>query len=44
VLVEARCERREGRKTWIRAEVRDGDGVVCAEGEGLFVDVPASRL
>jgi thioesterase superfamily protein 4 len=30
-------ERSGGRKMWLRANVEDGEGRVCAEGEGLFV-------
>lgn len=37
----ARTVRREGRKEWVRAEIRQcegGEEVVCAEGEALFVE------
>lgn len=39
VAVVARCGRREGRKFWLEAEVRDGDSVVLARGEALWIKV-----
>lgn len=53
LVVAARYTKREGRKDWIYAEVRqqgDGQGsgngeeVVCATGEALFVVPKASRM
>jgi acyl-coenzyme A thioesterase PaaI-like protein len=39
----ARLREREGRKLWIEGEATS-DGDRFAEGEGLFITVPASRL
>lgn len=39
VLVTARVTRQEGRKTFMRAEIIDEKGTVCAIGEGLYVDI-----
>lgn len=53
VQVVAWYEKREGRKQWINAEIRQavgggeddcGEVVVCASGEGLFVVPRGSRL
>jgi thioesterase superfamily protein 4 len=44
VLVEAMVEKREGRKTWLKARVVDKEGNECVTGEGMFVDVPNSRM
>lgn len=53
VQVVAWYEKREGRKDWIQAEVRQnvgggeddaGEVVVCSKGEGLFVVPRESRL
>lgn len=53
VQVLAWYERREGRKDWIKAEVRqssgggeddEGEVVVCDRAEGLFVVPRGSRL
>jgi acyl-coenzyme A thioesterase THEM4 len=44
ILVDARVEKREGRKTWLRSTIIDAKGVECASAESLFVDVPASRM
>jgi acyl-coenzyme A thioesterase THEM4 len=44
VLVEATVEKREGRKTWFKARVVDAEGKECVTGEGMFVDVPNSRM
>ncbi|GAB7362077.1 hypothetical protein MBLNU230_g2111t1 [Neophaeotheca triangularis] len=53
LIAIAKYEKREGRKMWITAEVRqrigqaedyDGDDVLCATGEALFVEPKASRL
>jgi acyl-coenzyme A thioesterase PaaI-like protein len=38
VQVSARVERREGRKRWASAELRDGEGALVAEGRALFVE------
>ncbi|KAK6586050.1 hypothetical protein PZA11_001107 [Diplocarpon coronariae] len=40
VLVRAWVERVEGRKIFGRGVVEDGEGVVCASGEALFLSVP----
>ena len=37
VAVVARCRKREGRKFWLDAEVRDGEGVVLAKGEAVWI-------
>jgi len=53
LVVTARYVRREGRKEWIYAEVTqhlgpggddDGEEVVCATGEALFVQPKSSKL
>ncbi|KAK5135936.1 hypothetical protein LTR08_004394 [Meristemomyces frigidus] len=53
LVVTARYVRREGRKEWICAEVKQhesfgeddyGEVVVCATAEGLFVEPKGSRL
>lgn len=38
LAVTARFDREEGRKRYLRAELRDGD-VLCAEAEGLFIEL-----
>jgi len=38
VHVSARVERREGRKRWAVAELRDDQGALVAEGRALFVE------
>jgi acyl-coenzyme A thioesterase PaaI-like protein len=38
LTVDARFEREEGRKRYLRAELRHGD-VLCAEAEGLFIEL-----
>lgn len=38
VHVSARVDRREGRKSWVAAELRDEDGELVAEGRGLLVE------
>lgn len=40
---EGKVERREGRKVFTTATLRDGE-VLCAEAEGLFIQVDFSRL
>lgn len=37
VAVRAWVTRREGRKRWLRADIRDEAGALCAEAEGLFI-------
>jgi acyl-coenzyme A thioesterase PaaI-like protein len=37
VAVVARCKKREGRKFWLEAEVRDGKGAVLAKGEAVWI-------
>ena len=37
VAIVARCGRREGRKFWLEAEVRDGRGVAMARGKAVWV-------
>lgn len=53
LIVTARYTKKEGRKEWIYAEIRqrhgaeedyDGDEVVCATGEALFIEPKQSRL
>jgi thioesterase superfamily protein 4 len=39
VLVTAEVTRQEGRKTFMRAEVIDEKGTICAIGEGLYIDI-----
>jgi acyl-coenzyme A thioesterase PaaI-like protein len=34
------CERVDGRKLYLRGEIRDGEKL-CAEGHGMFLEVPA---
>jgi acyl-coenzyme A thioesterase PaaI-like protein len=43
VVVEAEAARREGKRLIIKARLIDEKGV-CAEGEGVWVDVPSTRL
>jgi acyl-coenzyme A thioesterase PaaI-like protein len=40
VQVSARVERREARKRWAAAELRDDSGDLVAEGRALFVEPP----
>ncbi len=42
--LEARIERVEGRKVWTRGELRDGEGGLFAEAEGLFVRLDPERF
>lgn len=53
MMVTARYEKREGRKEWIVAEVKQREGageddegveVVCARGEGLMISPKTSKL
>jgi uncharacterized protein (TIGR00369 family) len=45
VLLRAWVEERSaGRKMWVRANVEDGEGGVCTEGEGLFIVVDRGKL
>lgn len=53
LMVVARYVKRQGRKEWIHAEVKqyldhgeddDGEEVVCATGEAIFVEPKASKL
>lgn len=37
VVVVVRCVKREGRKFWLNAEVKDGEGAVLAKGEALWI-------
>ncbi|KAI5812015.1 thioesterase superfamily protein [Pyronema omphalodes] len=37
VVVRARCMKREGRKFWAEAKMEDGEGMVLATAEALFV-------
>jgi uncharacterized protein (TIGR00369 family) len=37
--IEGRLMRSEGRKHWIEADIRDGNGIVLAHGKGLFMEV-----
>jgi acyl-coenzyme A thioesterase PaaI-like protein len=37
VAVVARCRKKEGRKFWLDAEVRDGNGGVLAKGEAVWI-------
>lgn len=39
VAVVARCTKREGRKFWLDAEVKDGVGAVLAKGEALWIKI-----
>ena len=36
---EGRVVRSEGRKHWVEAEIRDAEGMVLAQGKGLFLEV-----
>ncbi|KAF2665953.1 hypothetical protein BT63DRAFT_427740 [Microthyrium microscopicum] len=49
VLVGARCTKKEGRKTFVSAQVvqwqeEQGKEVVCAECEGMYLEVKETRL
>jgi len=44
VVVETWLDKKEGRKTWLRTSIKDDKGVECVTAEGLFVDVPKSRM
>lgn len=37
VAVLARCSRREGRKFWLEAEIRDSLGATLAKGEAVWI-------
>ena len=39
VLCKAKVDKKEGRKMWGRGTIEDGEGVVLATGEALFVVV-----
>lgn len=39
VAVVTRCRKREGRKFWLDAEVRDGEGGVLAKGEAVWIQL-----
>jgi acyl-coenzyme A thioesterase PaaI-like protein len=39
LLVESRLVKKEGRKLWTEAEVKDENGVVLASAEALFISV-----
>jgi acyl-CoA thioesterase FadM len=43
MAITVRREREEGRKVWLRAEVRQGEEVVCAKGEALWIGVVVGR-
>jgi acyl-coenzyme A thioesterase PaaI-like protein len=44
VMAVAECTKKEGRKTFVRATVVDETGKECAIGEGMFIEVPETRL
>ena len=53
VLVTARYTKREGRKEWIHAEIKQhishgeddyGEEIVCATGDALFIEPRASKM
>jgi acyl-coenzyme A thioesterase PaaI-like protein len=47
VVVAVRSVRKEGRKEWMVAEMRqeqDGEVVLCARGEGLFVEARGAKI
>jgi acyl-coenzyme A thioesterase PaaI-like protein len=46
-VIEVRSVRKEGRKEWMLAEMRqeqEGKVVLCARGEGLFVEARGSKI
>jgi acyl-coenzyme A thioesterase PaaI-like protein len=43
IAVQAWCRKREGRKFWCEAEMRDSEGVVMAKGEALWIRVGRSE-
>ena len=44
IMVEAILDKKDGRKTWLKARVVDENGKDCVTAEGMFLDVPASRM
>jgi len=44
VMAIAECTKKEGRKTFVRAAVVDETGKECVIGEGMFIEVPETRL
>ena len=43
VAVVARYRKREGRKFWLDAEVKDGEGWVLAKGEAIWITLGKSE-
>lgn len=39
-LVNARCREKEGKKFVLEAEIKDGEGVVLARADSVWVQVP----
>ena len=43
IRMEGRVMRREGRKLWTEAELKNGDGRVLAKATGVFVEISAAQ-
>lgn len=43
LLARAWLEKKEGRKMWGRGTIEDGEGIVYADGEALFIVVASLR-
>ncbi len=43
-IIEVMLDKIEGRKVWMRAEIKDVEGKVYSKGEGLYINVPQEKL
>lgn len=43
-IVEVILDKIEGRKVWMRADIKDANGKVYSKGEGLYINVPREKL
>lgn len=43
-IVEVILDKIEGRKVWMRADIKDVNGKIYSTGEGLYINVPSEKL
>lgn len=44
IIVRTWLEKREGRKWTLHGQIMDKNGIICTDAEGLWVQVPATKL
>ena len=44
VTIETWVDKVEGRKVWMKSEIKDKDGILYTKGTGLYITVPTEKL